>query len=159
MPAVSTATFARPTPFPEDLGQVLWEERRTTPVAAFLGVPTVFLAVLALTVAPPVARLALGLAAVVTAGLLVRAWRRSLIETYVVSTRYVAVLQPAGGRAALPLASITHVTVVGDSVRVAGTAGVLKLGFVRHRRALLKALQGTAPWLVVDHDLTAFCPT
>jgi hypothetical protein len=159
VPAASSATFVVPTAFPEDLGDVLWEERRTMPVLAFYGVPALFLAALTFAVQPLAGRLALAAGALAVTALLVRAARRSLIETYVVSTRYLAVLQPGGRRAALALDAVTGVEISGDRVRIRSSRGTVTLGFVRHRRALVHALAGVVPGLAVDEDLSAVCTT
>jgi hypothetical protein len=91
--------------------------------------------------------------------LLVRARRRALIETFTVTERFVTVVQPGGGRVALPTAAITALTLKGDKVRLDSTLGVVTFGFVRRQKALVRALQHVCPALHVDRDMAAFCPT
>ena len=159
MPITSTAELTRPVAFPDDPGVAIWSERRTFPVTAVYGVPTVFLVVLAVTVSPLPVRLLLVAGALIAVGLMVRAQRRSLIETYALSDRFLTVVQPGGGRVAVPVDSLRLVHVRGDKVRLEGNLGVVTLGFVRRQRALLRALEQVAPFLTVERDVTAFCPT
>ena len=159
MPAPTTAELTDAIVFPVDPGVPIWEERRAVPVGSLFGVPVVFAVVLAFVAGPLLAKGALGLGAAVLVVLLVRARRRSLIETFTVSDAFLTVVQPGGGRVALPTAAITAVTVKGDKVRLDSTAGVLTLGFVRRQKALVAALQRVCPTVKVDRDLDAFCPT
>ena len=159
MPAPSTAELSRPIAFPTQIGEALWQERRRFPVAAVYGVPAAFLAVLAVAVRPPAAHAALAVAAAATVVLLVRARRRALIETYTLSERFVTIEQRGGGRVAIPTATLTRVTLAGDSVILESTVGVIKLGFVGRQRALVKELKRVAPDVGVERDVVAFCPT
>jgi hypothetical protein len=159
MPASSSATLSRPVAFPSELGEPIWRERRCFPVAAVYGVPAAFLVVLAIAVRPLAAHVALAIAALAMVGLLVRARRRALIETYTLSERFLAVQQPGGGRVAIPTGTLTSVTLAGDSVHLHTTDGVLTLGHVARQRALVKALGRIAPALRVERDMAAFCPT
>jgi hypothetical protein len=159
MPAASTAELSRPVAFPEEIGAPVWQERRRFPVATVYGVPAVFLAGLAVAARSPAAHAALAVAAGVAVALLLRARRRALIETYTLSERFIAVEQPDGGRAAIPVEALTRVTLAGDSVVLESRVGVITLGFVGRRRALLRALSSVAPDVPVERDVTAFCPT
>jgi hypothetical protein len=159
MPASSTAQLSRPVVFPSEIGEPIWRERRCFPVAAAYGVPAAFLVVLAVTVRPLAAHVALAAAALAMVAVLVRGRRRALIETYTLSERFVAVEQPGGGRAAIPTQTLTAVTLAGDTVRLHSTIGVLTLGHVARQRALLHALDRVAPDMRVERDMTAFCPT
>ena len=159
MPTPSTAELTRPIAFPQELGEPLWQERRSFPVGAVYGVPAAFLGALALGVRPLAAHAVLAAATVAMICLLVRARRRALIETYTVSDRFVAIEQPGGGRVAIPTETLTRVTLRGDTVRLESTAGVVTLGFVSRRRALLRALRRVAPGVRVEDDIAAFCPT
>jgi hypothetical protein len=145
--------------FPEELGEPVWQECRTFPVASLYGVPAAFLGVAAIAVGPLVVHAVLAAATAVTIGLLVRARRRALIETYTVSDRFVAIEQARGGRVAIPTDALTRVTLRGDTVRLESTAGVVTLGFVSRQRALLRALERVAPAAVVEDDISALCPT
>ena len=159
MPRPTSAELVDPIAFPADLGTALWRERRTYPLGALVGVPAAVLVILAFAVAPWPARAlcALGAAAILAAAWLRR--DRALIETYTVTASYVAIEQPRGGRVAVPLDTLTGVTVEGDHVRLEGTAGVLVLGFVRRRKALIRALETARPALPVGTRLDAFCRT
>jgi hypothetical protein len=159
MPAASSAELRRPVVFPEEIGEPVWQERRTFPVATVYGVPATFLAVLAVAARPLAAHVALAVAAAAAVGMLVRARRRALIETYTLSERYVAAEQPGGGRVAVPIETLTGVTLAGDSVLVHSTLGTLRLGFVARQRAFVRALGRVAPAVPVERDMTAFCPT
>jgi hypothetical protein len=159
MPAPSTAQLSSPVVFPTEIGEPVWQERRRRPVEALYGVPTVFLAVLAVTVRPLAAHVVLAAATVAMLVVFLRARRRSLIETYTLSGRFVAIEQVGGKRVAIPSETMTRITLAGDSVRVESTAGVITLGFVARRRALLRALRRVAPDVPVERDLTVFCPT
>jgi len=103
--------------------------------------------------------LLLGLLALAVAALGVRAHRRGLIETFALSERFLTVVQPGGGRVAVPLSAIDRVTLAGDRVRVDASVGTLTLGFVRRQRALVRALESRAPGVVIERDLTAYCRT
>ena len=129
------------------------------PVLALFGVPLGFAVGLAFIAGPLLAKAALTLGAVALALLLVRARRRALIETFTVTERFVTVVQPGGGRVALPTAAITALTLKGDKVRLDSTLGVVTFGFVRRQKALVRALQQACPALHVDRDMAAFCPT
>jgi hypothetical protein len=159
MPAPTTAELTRPIAFPAQIGEPLWQERRRFPVAAAYGVPAAALAVLAVAVRPPAAHLALGVAAIVAVALLLRARRRALIETYTLSEQFVAIEQRAGGRVAIPTATLTRVTLAGDSVVLESRVGVIRLGFVARQRALVQALERVAPGVPVERDVTAYCRT
>jgi hypothetical protein len=159
MASLSTAELTAEIAFPEAIGAPVWLERRMFPVTPLLGVPAAFLGVVAIAVRPVGVQIILGLAAVVALVLLVRARRGRLIETYTVSQGFVAIEQPGGGRVAIPTASLTGVTLLGDKVRLESSVGALTLGFVRRQRTLVRALERVAPGLRVERDLTAFCPT
>ncbi len=159
MPTSSTAQLRDPIRFPDEIGEPIWQERRTFPVALLYGVPAAFLAVGAIAARPLALQLLLGAATVVALWLAVRARERALIETYTVSERFVAIDQLGGGRVAIATERLTGVTFAGDAVRLDSRDGVLTLGFVRRQRRLLRALERVAPGLDVVHDMTAFCPT
>jgi hypothetical protein len=159
MPAPTTVELSDPIAFPTQIGMPLWQERRRFPVAAVYGVPAAFLGVLAVAAQSAVAHVALAAAAVGTIVLLLRAGRRALIETYTLSERYIAIEQPDGGRAAMPTATLTRVTLAGDSVILESRVGTMRLGFVGRQRALVKALARVAPDVPVERDVTAFCRT
>jgi hypothetical protein len=159
MPAASTAELRDPIPFPCEIGEPVWRERRAFPVAAAYGVPAVFLAGLAIGVRSVALHALFSAATLAAVALLARARRRALIETYTLSERYVAIEQPGGGRVAIPIHTLTRVTLEGDAVRLESTLGVVTLGFVSRRRTLLRALDRLVPGLPVERDMTAFCPT
>jgi hypothetical protein len=159
MPGLTTAELTAPIAFPDDPGAPLWREERRVPVLALFGVPLAFVLVAVVVVDSLVGRVALAVVAAVLGWLLIRARRTSLIETFAVSDRYVTVEQRTGGRVALPVSTLTGVTVRGDRVRLESTAGVVTLGFVRHRKNLVRALENVAPAVPLDWDATAFCPT
>jgi hypothetical protein len=159
MPSPSTPELTRAIAFPQSIGEPVWRERRTFPVTPLFGVPAAVLGVATVSVRPVGLQFVLGLAAIVALGLLLRAWRRRLIETYTVSARFVALEQPGGRRVAIPTDSLTGVTLRGDKVRFEGSRGVLALGFVRGQRGLLRALERVAPGVRVERDMTVFCPT
>ena len=159
MPASSTAELSRPVAFPSEIGEPIWRERRSFPVAAVCGVPAAFLVVLAITVRPLAAHVALGVAAVAMVAVLVCARGRALIETYTLSEEFLAVEQPGGGRVAIPTGTLTSVTLAGDSVHLHSTLGMITLGCVARQRALVKALGHVAPDVRVGRDMDAFCPT
>jgi hypothetical protein len=159
MPRATSADLYEPLAFPTELGPAVWRERRTYPLASLVGVPATFLAVLAVVTSAPALRVLFGAAFL---ALVVVTWRRrdrALIETYTVTDTYVAVEQARGGRVAMPIDTLTGVMVEGDRVRITGTAGVLVLGFVRRRKALVKVLQTARPTLAVGTKIDAFCPT
>lgn len=159
MPRLTTAELSTPLAFPDEPGAALWREERRMPVLVLFAVPLAVLLAGVVVVQAPVVRLALVAAAVLVGWLLIRARRGSLIETFAVSDRYVTVVQPGGGRVALPVASLTHVTIQADRVRLESTEGVVTLGFVRRRKALAETLEAVAPAAPVDWDGAAFCPT
>ena len=159
MPASSTADLSRPVAFPSEIGEPIWRERRSFPVAAVCGVPAAFLVVLAIAARPLAAHVALGAAAVAMLAVLVLARRRALIETYTLSEDFLAVEQPGGGRVAIPTGTLTSVTLAGDSVHLHSTLGVITLGCVARQRALVKALGRIVPEVHVERDMNAFCPT
>jgi hypothetical protein len=98
-------------------------------------------------------------AAVVAVALLLRARRRALIETYTLSEQFLAIEQRDGGRVAIPTATLTRVTLAGDSVVLESRVGVIRLGFVARQRALVQALGRVAPGVPVERDVTAYCRT
>jgi hypothetical protein len=130
MPSPSTAELTRAIAFPQSIGEPVWQERRTFPVTPLFGVPAAFFGVATVAVRPVGLQIVLGLAAIAALVLVVRAWRRGVIETYTVSERFVAIEQPGGGRVAIPTESLTGVTLRGDKVRLESGVGVLTLGFV-----------------------------
>lgn len=159
MPSATTAEITSPIAFPDDVGEPVWREERRVPVLTFFGVPLAFLVVGAVVVDPLIGRVALAAAAVVLGGLLLRARRSALIETFAVSESWLTVEQRGGGRVALPVSALTNVTLKGDKVRLESSVGVVTLGFVRHQRSLARALAQVAPAVRFDRDVTAFCPT
>ena len=159
MPSPSVAELTRPIAFPNEIADPVWQERRTFPVAAVYGVPSAFLVVLTFAVRPLAVQVLFGAATIVTLSMLVRGWRRALIETYTVSERFITIEQPGGGRVAIPTETLAHVRIEGDKVHLEGSAGEVTLGFVRRQRALLRALEHVAPTAHVEHDWSASCPT
>ena len=159
VPATTTADLTRPIPFPAERGAPLWRERRKRPVVLLFGVPLAFPIVLAAGLEPVGLRLVFAAVAAGMLALLLRARRRSLIETSTVTSRFVTVEQPGGGRVAIPTEAVERVTIQGDSVRIDTARGVLTLGFVRRQRRLIRVLEQVAPGVTVDRDVTAFCPT
>lgn len=155
----TTARLEAPLPFPADPGEPLWQERRTVPVLAFYGVPIGFLVAIAIGVGSLPVRAALLAAAALVGWRLVVARRRSLLETYAVSERYLTVVQPGGGRIALPVDAIEEVRLRGDQVMVASRHGVVTLGFVRGQRRLVAALTSVAPTLAVEREVPVQCVT
>src|SRR3954447_22308876 len=145
MPTPTTFDATAAPAFPADAGTPVWSERRTLPVAAFYGVPAVFLGVGALMVPNRLVGVVVGVVALAVAVLGIRAHRRGLIETFAVTDRFLTVVQPGGGRVAVPLSSIDRVTFAGDRVRIDASVGTLTLGFVRRQRALIRALEERAP--------------
>jgi hypothetical protein len=159
MPTPSSAQLTRAIPFPDDLGPPVWRETRSFPVMT-VGVPALaFLAIGAIAVRLLALHLLLGAATVVALWLLVRARERAVIETYTVSARFVAVEQRRGGRVAIPTQRLTGVTIAGDTVRLSSADGVVTLGFVSRRRALLRALERVAPGLRIGERIDPLCPT
>ena len=146
-------------PFPDDPGEPVWQERRTVPIFAFYGVPFVFLVAGAIGFDQPALRIGSALLALVTLWRLRVAHRRSLIETYAVSDRFLTIVQPGGGRVALPVNTVRRVTANGSKVRIEATGGVLTLGFVRGQKKLFRALERVAPASVVDREIPNYCPT
>jgi hypothetical protein len=159
MPTPTTFQATAAAAFPDDAGAAVWSERRTLPITAFYGVPAVFIGVGAIAVPNRLAGLVLGVVALAVVALGVRARRRALIETFALSERFLTVVQPGGGRVAVPLSTIDRVTFAGDRVRVDASVGTLTLGFVRRQKALMRALEQRAPDVVIERDLTAFCRT
>ena len=125
MPTTFEATAA--PAFPDDAGAPVWSERRTLPIAALYGVPAVFIGVGAIAVPNRLVGLLLGVVALAVVALGVRARRRGLIETFALSERFLTVVQPGGGRVAVPLSTIDRVTFAGDRVRVDASVGTLTL--------------------------------
>ncbi len=159
MPVPTVADLTEPIPFPADAGTPLWTERRSLPVGTIYGVPLAFALGLIFVVSSLPGRVALAAAATLIASLLVRARRTALIETFTVTDRFVMVRQPAGGRAAIPVAALTGLTVLGDRVRFDSSHGSLTFGFVRRQRALLRAIATAAPNAAISRDMGAFCRT
>ena len=159
MLATTTAELSRAIPFPTRIGDPVWQERRQFPVAAAYGVPAVFLVVLAGAARSAAVRTAFAVAALVVVALLLRARRRALIETYTLSERFLTIEQPSGGRIAIPIETLTRVTLAGDSVFLESTVGVIRLGFVARQRVLVDALRRVAPDVPVEREVAAFCPT
>jgi hypothetical protein len=159
MPAPTTFETTADLAFPDNAGPPVWSERRTLPVAAFYGVPAAFLALGAVAASNDLVRLSLGLLALVAVAFGIRAHRRALIETFALSDDFLTVVQPGGGRVAVPLWSIDRVTIAGDRVRIDASVGTLTLGFVRRQKALIRELERRVPGAVIDRDITAFCPT
>lgn len=158
MPSPTIAEIEDPTPFPDVLGDPIWNERRTLPLLTFYGVPIAFLVVLIFATPSSAGRVALGTATVIVVLLLVRARRRSLIESYTLTEAFVSVEQPDGGRVALPTATVERVTIRGDRVRIEASIGVLTLGFVRHQRSLVRALERVVPGVVVEREVDLHSP-
>ena len=144
MATPSTAELTDPVPFPDDPGEPVWQERRTVPVFAFYGVPLVFLVAGAVALHQPALRIAAGLLALVMVWRLRAAHRRSLIETYAVSDRFLTIVQPGGGRVALPVETVRRVKVNGPKVRIEATGGVVTWGFVRGQKRFFRALERVA---------------
>jgi len=159
MPSLSTAELTRPVAVPDDLGQPVWSERRTFPVVAAFGVPAVFLFVGAVALQQVVVRAVLAACGVALVIVAYRRRAKAVIETYTLTERYVGVEQPGGGKAALPVASLTRVVLNGDRVLLEGDGGVVTFGFVRRQRALVRALQQLAPNIAIDTQIGAACRT
>ena len=159
MPAPTVADITDPIPFPADPGAALWSERRSLPVMTIYGVPLAFAVGLVVAVPSLPGRLALAAGAVAIAWLLARARRTALIETLTLTGQFVTVTQPGGGRVALPVRTLTGLTLQGDRVRFDSLHGSITFGFVRRQRALMRALATAAPGLVISRDMDAFCRT
>ena len=159
MPTASSAQLTRAIPFPEEIGEPVWRETRSFPVMTVAGPVVALLAIGAIAVRPLALHLLLAVAAVVVLWLFVRARESAVIETYTVSERFVAIEQRRGGRVAIPTEQITGATIAGDMIRLNSRDGVITLGFVRRRRALLRALERVAPGLRVGEEIDPLCPT
>jgi hypothetical protein len=159
MPTASSAQLTRAIPFPDEIGEPVWRETRSFPVMTVGGPVVACLAIGAIAVRPLALHLLLGAAAFALLWLLVRLRERAVIETYTVSERFIAVQQRRGGRIAIPADRLTSVTIAGDAVRLSGRDGVVTLGFVSRRRALLRALERVAPGLRVGAEIDPLCPT
>jgi hypothetical protein len=159
MPIATTADLIVDVPFPDEPQAPVWQERRTVPTVAFYWVPAALLVLFAVSVDAIALKAVGGFGAVALAVLGVRARRRSLIETYTLSERFLTVEQPEGGRVAIPVESLQRVTLAGEKVRVDSSVGTLTLGYVRGQHSLVRALEALVPGLVVERDLNAFCPT
>ncbi len=159
MPTPSRAELTDPAPFPDDPGEPVWEERRTVPVFAFYGVPAIFLGAGAIALDQLALRVLVAILALVVLWRLRVALRRSLIETYAVSTAFLTIVQPGGGRVALPLDTVRRVTANGPKIRIEAAGGTVTLGFVRGQKALFRALERVAPASVVDREVPNYCPT
>jgi hypothetical protein len=151
--------LSRAIPFPDELGQPIWRERRTFPAVTVLGPPMVFLAVGALAVRSLALHLVLAAATVAGVWLLYRSRARMVLETYTITGCFVAVEPTGGGRVAIPTESLTGITVAGDRVRFESSDGVVTLAFVRGQRGLLQAIERVAPDVHVQHEPAALCPT
>jgi len=159
MRSPSVAELTRPVAVADDRGREVFAETRTFPMVALFGVPAASLIVLSIAVAQPALRILFAAAA---CGILVAGYRRRdarVIEKYTVTTRYVMIEQPGGRQAAVPTDSIRSIEVRGDRVRVESDAGVLTLGFVRHKRALLRALSSVVPAVAVTTRGDPMCRT
>jgi hypothetical protein len=156
MTRMSTAKLTRPSVFPHEPGEPLWQERRAVPVALFVAVPVASLATAAGTSSALGLQVLLGAATVVGVLMMFRLRRGSLIETYTVTDRFITIEQPSGGRAAIETDGLTAVTLDGDAVRIEGRAGVLTFGFVRRQKRLVRTLQRLAPAVQVTREST--CP-
>lgn len=159
MPTVTTAEMTEPVPFPDAPGAPVWQERRTVPIFAFYGVPLIFLVAGAVAFDQWALRIVSGALALVTLWRLRVAHRRSLIETYALSDRFLTVVQPGGGRVALPVDTLRRVSANGARVRIEATGGVLTLGFVRGQKRMFRALERVAPASVADREIPNYCPT
>lgn len=159
MPTLSRAEIATSAPYPEDVGEVIWEEHRRVPFVAFFGAPAAILAVIAIGIDDAALRIG---AVVLALGFLVLLWRTrggSLIETYALTDRYMTVVQPSGGRVALPLDTIERITLHGDEVRFDASIGTVTLGYVHRQRRLVQALERLVPAALVDRSMPAYCST
>ena len=139
---------------------VAWRERRTRPMLALYGVPTVFLAAMTFGIQQQLAlQILCGAGAVVLAVLGYRAWPKAVIETYSVSEQAVTVERPGEPAVSVPLSSVRQVTVRGDKVEFDTDHGQLTMGFVRKQRRLLQTLERVAPEVVINTKLDAVCRT
>jgi hypothetical protein len=140
--------------------EVMWREKRTRPIVAFYGVPTVFLAITAVVASSWVLDVLLAVGAV-TFGLLgLRARRTALMETYTVTDREARVERPHQPAQWVPLAEVERATFLGDKVFFdTGVGRALTMDFVRHQRSLMRTLERVAPTVVVERKLDAFCRT
>lgn len=159
MPTASSAHLTDAIQFPDELGEPVWRETRRFPVAIVGGPVVAFLAAGAIGVRALALHVVLGAAAIVVVWLVVRTRERAVIERYTVSDRFVAVEQRRGARVAIPTERLTGVTISGDTVHLDSRDGVLTLGFVSRRRALLRALERVAPDLRVGETIDPLCPT
>ena len=140
--------------------EVVWRERRTRPIVAFYGVPTAFLAVMAVVTTVWELRVLLAVAAVGCAALGLRARRTALMEAYAVTDRDALVERPGEPTLSVPLAAVERATFSGDKVFFDTSEGrALTMGFVRHQRSLMRTLERVAPTVVIDRKLDAFCRT
>lgn len=63
------------------------------------------------------------------------------------------------GRGAGCVGRAVGVTIAGDTVRLSSRDGMLTLGFVSRRRALLRSLKQVAPGLRFGEEIDPLCPT
>ena len=159
MPRMSTAELTGPNAFPQQLGEPLWQERRTMPVELFAGVLVAFLATATVTVGSSGLRVLLAVATVAGVVVLFRLRRRGLIETFTVTERFIAIEQASGGRVAIRTEALTSVRLEGDAVRIESPAGVLTFGFVRRQKSLVRTLGRVAPAVQVTRRIDLSCPT
>lgn len=159
MPRMSTAKLRGPSAFPQQLGEPLWQERRTVPVELFAGVPVAFLATATVTVSSFGLQVLLAAATVAGVVVLLRLRRRGLIETYTVTDRFIAIEQASGGRVAIRTEGLTAVTLEGDAVRIESHLGVLTFGFVRRQKRRARTLERVAPAVQVMRKIDLSCPT
>jgi hypothetical protein len=139
---------------------VVWSERRTRPLLAFYGVPTAFLAIMAVAVPGWALHVLLAVAAVGFATLGLRARRTAVMESYAVTEEEVRVDRPGQPGEAVPLRAVEKATMVGDKVHFdTGEGRALTMSFVRHQRSLIRTLERVAPTVVIDRKLDAFCRT
>jgi hypothetical protein len=122
-------------------------------------VPAVMMIVVGFSVPQLALRVVLVLAGVGVAVVGYRRRHSRVIETYTVTTRYVLIEQPGGRRAAVTTDSIRGVEMRGDRVRVDTDDGALTLGFVRRKRALMRALTSVHPTLAVTTSGDPLCKT
>jgi hypothetical protein len=101
-----------------------------------------------------------GLGAVTLAVLGYRAWPKAVIETYSITEQAVTVEQRGEPAVSVPLSSVSQVTLRGDKVHFdAGDHGQLTMGFVRHKRSLMRTMERVAPDVPIETKLDAFCRT
>ena len=86
---------------------MVWSERRTRPLLAFYGVPTAFLAIMAVAVPGWALHVLLAVAAVGFATLGLRARRTAVMESYAVTEEEVRVDRPGQPGEAVPLRAIS----------------------------------------------------